>query len=244
MEPHNHEQFIRGRQRLARAIHLLLTRNDISQREMDILAKWAAPDDQAGAWLAKSQISTLLNAKLLKPGAQIFLALSQLNAALAGLALGEKPRRPLPASLRRLAVEPGPWWLAHPVTGAPLSSGDWFQIYVGEFSTDELEDGLEIFSDETARLASDRLALQVQGWMASQRLNWRQGRDEIAGMYQGTDRNRRARLFEVLTGDRRFSGAELDEDREALRFLVGRLLGRDALSVREFDCWVRGQLRE
>lgn len=240
--PHNHPQFVLGRKRLARALSLLLSRNDLSHSELDQLAAWASPDEQSGAWLAKSQISTILNAKLPKPGGQIFLSLAQINRSLAELAAGRTPAKPLPPKLRRLAVEPGPWFLAHPISGQPLSSGDWFMIYTGELTTDELEDLPEIYSQETAVMASEKLALLAQGWMAGQRLSWRAGREEIASIYQPRDRERRERLMEVLEGGRTFTGSELDEEREALRFLVGRLLGRDALGVREFDRWIRGQL--
>ena len=242
--PHNHPQFVLGRQRLARAVALLLTRNELSHSELDQLAAWAATDEQSGAWLAKSQISTILNAKLPKPGGQIFLSLAQINRAFADLAAGRTPAKPLPPRLRRLAVEPGPWFLAHPVSGQPLTSGDWFMIYSGELTTDELEDLPEIFGQETAVAASEKLALLAQGWMAEQRLSWRAGREQIASLYQPKDRERRERLLEVLSGDRTFTGSELDQEREALRFLIGRLLDRDALSVREFDRWIRGQLEE
>ena len=240
--PHNHPQFVLGRHRLARAVQLLLSRNELSHQELDIFAGWCAPDEQAGQWLAKSQISTICNAKLPKPGGQIFLSLAWINKALAELSRGEPQGRPLPPKLRRLAVAPGPWFLAHPVTGEPCDVGDWFRIYCGELTTDELEDLPDLYSRETAVIASEKLALLAQAWMAEQRLSWRAGREEIASLYGTKERERRERLLAVLSGDQQFTGAELDLEREPLRFLVGRLLGREALSVRQFDRWLRGTL--
>lgn len=241
--PHNHPKFVLGRQRLARAVGLILSNNGLSHSELEALAAWAAPDPEAGSWLAKSQISTILNAKLPKPGAQIFLSLAMINHALADFAAGRKPPKPLPPKLRRLAVEPGAWFLAHPITGEPCDGGDWFEIYCGVLTTDELEDLPQIYSRETAVIASEKLALLAQGWMVQERLNWARGREEIASLYnQSRNRERRERLLQVLAGDRHYSGPELDEERDALRFLVGDLLGREALSVREFDQWVRGNL--
>lgn len=240
--PHNHPQFVLGRHRLARALQLLLSRNELSHMELDQFSGWCAPDPGSMEWLAKSQISTICNAKLPKPGGQIFLSLARINKALADLAGGEPPGRPLPPKLRRLAVAPGPWFLAHPVTGKPLTSGDWFMIYTGELTTDELEDLPEIFSSETAAIASEKLSLLAQGWMASQNLTPRAGREEVSAIYGPVSRERRERLLSVLSGDRVFTGSELDEERESLRFLIGRLLGREALSIREFDRWVRGEL--
>jgi hypothetical protein len=178
--PHNHPQFVLGRHRLARAVQLLLTRNELSHQELDTFAGWCAPDEQAGQWLAKSQISTICNAKLPKPGGQIFLSLAWINKALAELSRGEPQGRPLPPKLRRLAVAPGPWFLAHPVTGEPCDVGDWFRIYCGELTTDELEDLPDLYSRETAVIASEKLALLAQAWMAEQRLSWRAGREETA----------------------------------------------------------------
>lgn len=242
--PHNHPQFVLGRQRLARAVRLLLSKNDLSHQELDTFAGWCAPDPQSGQWLAKSQISTLCNAKLPKPGLQIFLSLARINQALASLSKGEPKGRPLPPKLRRLAVDPGPWFLAHPITGEPCDVGDWCRIACGELTTDELEDLPEIYSQETAAIASEKLSLLAQGWMVQQKLTWARGREEVSAIYRTSDRARRERLLAVLAGDQRFTGAELDEDRDALRFLVGHLLGRDALSVREFDRWIRGVLEE
>jgi hypothetical protein len=170
--------------------------------------------------------------------------LTSLNEGLAHLSSGAPPDRPLPQRLRRLSLPPGPWFLSHPTTGKPLRPGEWFEIYCGQFTTDELEDLPEIYSGETAVAASEQLALLAQAWMYQRRLIGPSGREQIANLYRSDDRDDRERLKRVIACEHVLTGAELYKDRDRLRFLVGELLGRKALSVREFDRWVRGQLEE
>jgi hypothetical protein len=98
--PHNHPTFVAGRDRLARLVKQLVSKNDLSHKDLEDFARWAALDEQAGEWLSKSQVSTIRNAKLPKPGPQLFLALACVNLRLAELTLpaakrAERP--PLPA---------------------------------------------------------------------------------------------------------------------------------------------------
>lgn len=229
-QPHNHPQFRVGRDRLARAVRLLLSRNKLSHQELADLAQWAAEDEERAGWLNKSQVSTLRNSRLPKPGPQLFLALGTLNEALARLGR-EAPSKPLPPALRKLAVAPGPWFLEHPSTGAPCDAGDWFRIYAGLLSHPELDQLPEVFSDRDAVIASERLALLAQHWMVDQRLMVADARREIEAISP--------RLWRVVLGEQRLNAGELADERDALRFLVGRLQGRDALTVRDLDRWLR-----
>lgn len=231
-QPHNHPLFRLGRDRLARAIRLLLARNELSHQELEDFAEWAAEDEAQAGWLNKSQISTLRNSRLPKPGPQIFLALGTLNAALARLR-HDPPGRPLPPALRKLAVEPGPWFLDHPTTGEPCDAGDWFRIYAGLLSHPDLDELPEVFSDEDAAMASERLALLAQRWLLESRMLLSDARREIEAISP--------RLWRVVLGEQRLSAAELADERDALRFLVSRLQGTDALSVRDLDRWIRGR---
>lgn len=229
-QPHNHPLFRVGRDRLARAIRLLLARNDLSHKELADFAAWAAVDDEQSTWLNKSQISTLRNSRLPKPGPQLFMALGTLNQALARLGQGQ-PVKPLPQQLRKLAAEPGPWFLAHPATGAPCDAGDWFRIYAGLLAHPDLDDLPEVFTAEDASVASERLSLLAQRWMLERRLLLADARREIEAISP--------RLWRVVIGEHRLSTSELADERDALRFLVAKLQSSEALTVRDLDRWLR-----
>jgi hypothetical protein len=104
----------------------------------------------------------------------------------------------------------------------------------------------EIYSKETAIAARENLAQLAQAWTAGEQQlgSWRAGREEIASIYRVKEGARLERLLEVVSGDLKLNSTELDKEREALQFLIGRLLGRDALSMREFDRWTHGHLEE
>lgn len=241
-QPHHHSTFVLGRDRLARAVTLLLVRNGMSHKDLEQFAAWALGDTEGTVWLQKSQVSSLRNGKLPKPGAQVLVALAAANRALAELAAGDsQDRPPLPRNLRK--VEPSgdhmPWWLVSPRTGQPLSPGEWFELLIGAFTTDELGDGEAPYSDETAGINSEQFGLLVGDWMNRKRIRLAELRPRLEGMYPESSPGRRDRLWLVATGQHRWSGAELAEERDALRFCLGRLQGRDALTVRELDRWLR-----
>lgn len=243
--PHNHPTFVAGRNRLARLIKLLVGQNDLSHQDLESFASWAAMDEQSGEWLSKSQISTIRNAKLPKPGPQLFLALACVNQRLAELALppNKRPSRPsLPPQLRHLAVEPGPWFLVNPTTGQPCDEGDLFRIYCGRLQVPELEgpDTTQT-SQPQVSLACERLALLAQGWIKAQDLNsWREGKERLLQLYPERDPDRRSRIWAVILQEQELSPEEFVQEQDALRFLVGRLQGGDALPVRAWDRWLAG----
>lgn len=241
--PHNHPAFVAGRDRIARLMRQLLTKNSLSHQDLEDFARWAAIDQQAGEWLSKSQISTIKNAKLPKPGPQLFLALACVNQRLAELTqpASKRPDRPpLPANLRQLAVEPGPWYLVNPTTGQPCDEGDLFRIHCGRLVPPELEgEPISQLDARAVRLASERLALLAQGWLKSYP-SLKAGREALLELYPVQDAMRRRRLWDVLQGLEELTPQEFQEESEALRFLVGRLQGGDALPVRAFDRWLSG----
>lgn len=241
--PHNHPAFIAGRQRIARMVRLLLSKNSMSHQDLEDFARWSATDEQSGEWLSKSQISTIRNAKLPKPGPQLFLTLASVNQRLAELTqpIGKRPPRPpLPAHLRQLAVEPGPWYLVHPITGLPCHEGDLFQIYCGTLKPEELEgESAPALDERGVRLASERLALLAQGWLKTYP-SLKAGREALLELYPVEDPARRRRIWDVIQQLEDLTPEQFTQEVEALRFLVGRLQGGEALSVREFDRWVAG----
>jgi hypothetical protein len=242
--PHNHPTFVAGRDRLARLVKQLVSKNDLSHKDLEDFARWAALDEQAGEWLSKSQVSTIRNAKLPKPGPQLFLALACVNLRLAELTLpaakrAERP--PLPAHLRHLAVEPGPWYLVNPTTGQPCDEGDLFRIYCGRLEVPELEgESVPRVDARAVRLASERLALLAQGWMKAQDFpSIKAGREALLELYPVKDGARRQRLWDVIQQLEELTPEEFSEELDALRLLVGRLQG-DEMSVRGFDRWLSG----
>lgn len=238
-QPHHHEQFRVGRDRLARAVTLLLVRNDLSHQDLEDLAAWATPEADGDRWLQKSQVSSLRNSKVPKPGAQVLLALANTNRALAELARGvASDRPPLPRNLRHLG-EGSPFWLAHHSTGEPLTPGDWFEILIGLYASDELGDGAQPFSDQTAAIASEQFALLVSDWQNREAIRLPALRQALEATYPEKDPQRRELLWRVAIGERRWTGAQLSEERDALRFTIGRLEDRPALTPRELDQWVR-----
>lgn len=243
--PHNHPTFVAGRNRLARLIKLLVGQNELSHQDLEAFASWAAIDEEAGEWLSKSQISTIRNAKLPKPGPQLFLALACVNQRLAELTLppSERPARPpMPLQLRHLAVEPGPWFLANPATGLACDEGDLFRIYCGRLEVPELEgtDTTQL-SQEQVTQACERLALLAQGWIKAQDLNsWREGKEQLLQLYPEPSAERRSRIWAVILQEQELTPKEFADEQDALRFLVGRLQGGEALAVRAWDRWLAG----
>lgn len=242
--PHNHPCFVAGRKQLARFVSLLLSRNGLSHNDMETLARWSAPDEERSQWLAKSQISTIKGEKLPKPGAQIYLALAWMNHRLAELAkpIGKRPPLPnLPPSLQKLTADPGPWFLVNPETGLPCDLGDLFRIYCNELVIPELIEGDDLprISARDARLACERLALLAQGWMREQQLpSLRASREAVLKLYPQSDPDLKRRMWDVIQQVEELAPEEFMEQREAIRFLVGRLQGGEALSVRQFDRWL------
>ena len=244
-QSHNHPRFVQGRKRLAGVVRLLLDDNQLSHADMVELYRWAAPD--TGTWLSTSQLSTLRNAKLPKPGPQLFDVLGEVNLRLAQLAGDDSPAvrklsdaGPLPTNLRRLRDEP-PFFLKNPETGLAMDAGDLFRLFIGrlEFDDDRLGMDALVKSDEIARRLSEDLAMWAQRWMLGQGLLLTEAKGKILNAYEVADPKRQQRLWSVLLKERAFTGQELTEELDGLRFLVGRLERGSALSHREFDNWCR-----
>lgn len=228
---------------LGQFVNLLLSRNDLSHQDLQDFADWSAIDEEAAGWLSKSQISTIKNGLLPKPGAQLFLALSCVNQRLAELCPtdGQRPvRPPLPATLRKLAVEPGPWYLAHPTTGQPCDEGDLFRIYCGALAPPDLSmQDLQGMSTEKVRQVCNRLALLAQEWMKAQDFpSLKSAREALLELYPVKDQESRKRIWNVIQEEQVFTPHQFQQEQDALRFLVGRLQQDQALSVREFDRWL------
>lgn len=248
-QSHNHPRFVKGRKRLAGVVRLLLDDNRLSHADMVELYRWSAPD--TGAWLSTSQLSTLRNAKLAKPGPQLFDVLGEVNLRLAQLAGDDSPAvrklpdaGPLPTTLKRLRDEP-PFFLKNPETGLAMDAGDLFRLFIGRLEFDDDRLGLDalVKSDDVAKRLSDDLALWAQRWMLGQGLLPIEAKGKILNAYEVTEPKRQQRLWSVLLKERAFTGQELTEEIDGLRFLVGRLERGSALTYREFDSWCRtGQL--
>jgi hypothetical protein len=248
MEAHNHPRFVEGRNRLARVVRLLLAENQLSHSDLETFYRWACPDTPT--WLNKSQVSTLRNAKLPKPGPQLFDALSQINLRLAKLAGSNADlvqelddRGPLPPDLKHLAGTA--FFMVNPQTQQPMEVGDLFRLYVGrlEMKDQAWDDLPAVYTDDEAAQISYRLALWFQKTAAAQDRVAMEFRPQFIEAYPyAADDRRRERLWRVLMGTETLNAKELSEEREALRFTVGKLERGTALTVREFDRWCHGAL--
>lgn len=246
-EPHNHERFVQGRDRIALVVRLLLQRNGLSHTEFHEFYKWTSPDTPT--WLSRSQVSTLRNAKLPKPGPQIFDALGTVNLRFAQLAGEDSPEirelpklGPLPVGLRRLSEEK-PFFMQNPHTGLPMDGGDMFRLYCSklEIAPHQWQETPPAYDDDAAADISQRLALWAQRWMVGKQLIPNAAKSVFLNAYPVEDQQRRERCWDVALGRWLWSSDEASEERDALRFLIGNLEGRPALSVREFDRWIRGE---
>lgn len=247
-EAHNHPRFVKGRDRLALVVKLMLEENGLSHSDLQDLYRWACPDTPT--WLSRSQISTLRNSKLPKPGAQIFLGLAAINLRLAQFAGDDSPavqalesRGPLPPSLAKLKHEGKPWFMVNPQTGLPCDEGDLFRLYCGNIEIDEERWNRlpKVYKDNDAREASTSLALWAQRWMVKQKLIPISAKPELLKFYPVKEKSRQDRLWEVILGQRQFTAEEMREEADALRFLVGGVERGSALNMREFDRWRQGQ---
>lgn len=245
LEPHNHPRFVRGRDLIATSIKLLLLRNNLSHTDLEAFYRWAAPE--TAAWLSQSQISTLRNAKLPKPGPQIIDAIGEINVRLAQLSGDDSPivrdLPKLPSLPRKLAhLDGDAWFMQNPHNGLPMDGGDYFRMYCGrlEMKGTEWEKPLGAFSDENAAEVSQRIAVWAQRWMVAHELIPMEAKERFLTEYQPTDPKRRERCWDVVLGRTQWNGPQLSEERDALRFLVGAHERSKAFSVREFDRWVKG----
>lgn len=248
-EAHNHPRFVRGRDMLALVVKLLLQENNLSHTDLQDLFRWACPDTPT--WLSRSQISTLRNSKLPKPGAQIFLGLAAINLRLAQLAGDDSPMvqaltplGPLPLSLARLKEEKEkPYFVVNPQTGMPCDEGDLFRLYCGSLEIEEEQWNRmrSKYSDSDAARISTQLALWAQRWMVRQGLIPLEGRSKILDAYPNKQSKRREKLWEVILGQSKWTGDELREEADGLRFLIGTIERGSAFSLREFDRWCRGE---
>jgi hypothetical protein len=246
-EAHNHPRFVKGRDMLALVVKLLLEENSLSHTDLQDLYRWACPDTPT--WLSRSQISTLRNAKLPKPGAQIFLGLAAINLRLAQLAGDDSPmvqalekRGPLPPNLARFRQEK-PYFVVNPQTGMPLDEGDLFRLYCSSLEIDEEHWNRmkSLYSNRDAAQISTQLALWAQRWMVKQGLIPLEGRSQILDAYPNKESRKRDKLWEVILGQSKWTGEELREEADRLRFLIGTIERGTAFSIRDFDRWCRGE---
>jgi hypothetical protein len=239
--PHTHANFQLGRDRLAAALVRLLESNELSHSAFEGFLAWCVDDRHAAGWLAASQVSSLRNAKLPKPGPQIFMALGAVNQGLYELTQGA-PTRPLPKGCRHLADNPDVWFLAHPATGEPMGAANWFELYCGLLDCPELDKLPGIFTEDQAHNASQFFALLAAGWKGvelesgttSQKL-----RGKFDKLIPEIPKARAERIWKAANGKHIFTAEELKAERDVLRFVVGGLLDRQALTVREFDRWTQ-----
>lgn len=242
-EAHHHPRFVEGRSRLATVVRLLLAENDLSHADLEAFYRWACPETPT--WLNKSQVSTLRNAKLPKPGPQLFDALAQINLRMAQLAGNTSPmvqalddRGPLPSELKHL--RDGAFWVPNPQTNQPMDVGDLFRVYVGrlELSGSLWEELPEVYTDAEAAQISGHLGLWFQQRLLKDGKTLLEGNPLLMELYPAAkDAKRLKRLQLVLGGHEVYTSKDLNEERDALRFLTGKLERGSAFSVREFDRW-------
>lgn len=248
-EAHNYPQFVQGRDRLALVVRLLLEQNGLSHSDMQAFFRWCCSDTPT--WFNRSQISTIRNSKLPKPGPQIFLGIAEINLRLAQLAGDDspmvqelEPRGPLPADLKHLAnPDHKPFYVVNPKTGFPMDEGDLFKLFCGRIEMDgeRWEKMPAVYDDDEASQISGQMAVWAQRWMAKRNLIPLEGRSELLKAYPPTDPKRIERLWNVVLGQSRWKGRELRDEADALRFMVGTMERGSAYSIREFDRWCRGQ---
>ena len=246
IESHNHPRFVAGRDRLAMVIKQFLTKNSLTHSQLHDFYVWAEPETPT--WLANSQISTLRNSKLPKPGPQIFDAIGMINLRLAQLAGDDSPmvrdlpeRPPLPAQLRHLIDNA--WFMRNPHNGLAMDSGDFFRLYCGrlEMEGTEWEEPTKPFSDDDAIQLSKRFAVWAQRWMVSKEMIPLEAREVFLAAYPLKDKKRQDRCWDVALGRVQWTGKQLSEERDALRFLIGQHERGSTLNVRELDRWASGQ---
>lgn len=247
-EAHNHPRFVKGRDRLALVVRLLLEENGLSHTDMQDLFRWACPDTTT--WLSRSQISTLRNSKLPKPGAQIFLGLAAINLRLAEMAGDDspavkalEPRGPLPPNLKTLRLDGKPWFFANPETGLPCDEGDLFRLFCGSLEIDDerWQRLPTVYKEADAREVSTQLALWAQRWMVKQGLIPLSAKPALLKAYPIKEKSRQDRLWEVILGQKQYTAEELREEADSLRILVGGIERGSALTFNEFDRWRHGQ---
>lgn len=216
-------RYIHGLRVFTRAFRALMLRNGLSNQNLEDLANWAYPEQRS--WLGSGQISMLRNGQYLRPGPKIFDSLGQLNIALARLAgcehgeAGEEGQRVGPPPLAPWAPE-APYWLAHPLTGCPLTAGDLFMVWIGRLDLDRVP------LEPTAELAesfSPWLARHCQQWCADRGILFSDGLPRILEAYPSRDEPRIERLKLVLAGFGTFSVDELTAELVDLTAMVRKL---------------------
>lgn len=246
METHNHPIFIQGRQRLAVLVELLLRENSLSHADLQALYRWSCPE--TASWFASSQVSSLRNAKLPKPGAQVFMAIAEINLRLAQLAGDDSPAvkelsscGPLPPKLKRLK-DIKPFFVVNPKTGFPMDVGDIFKVYCGKIDIDgeEFTRMGNSYTKLEAKELSGQLAVWAQRWMVKQGLIPLLARTQVMDHYPIKNKERQDRLWDVILGQQEFTAKELVEEVDALRFLIGGIERESAFNIREFERWRQG----
>ena len=243
-QTHNHPIFTQGREQLAFVVRLLLVENRLSHVQMQDLYRWSAP--ATASWFASSQVSALRNAHLPKPGAQLFVAIAEINLRLAQLAGDDSPAvkaldacGPLPTNLKKLR-DTKPFYVTNPDTGLPMDVGDLFLLYCGKLVIEQDLHSLSFYTAQEAKELSGQIAVWAQRWMVKQGLIPLLGRAKIMECYPAKEKERQERIWDVVLSQQEFTADEVLEEADSLRFLVGCIDRGSALTVREFDRWRRG----
>ena len=245
-ETHNHPIFVRGRQQLGLMVDLLLRENNLSHANMQDLYRWSCPE--TASWFASSQVSSLRNANLSKPGAQLFMAVAEINLRLAQLAGDDGPAVKalskcglLPPKLKHLR-ESKPFYVANPETGLAMDVGDIFRMYCGKLHIDssQFEKQRKTYTELEAKELSGQLAVWAQRWMVKQGLIPLLARTQLMDQYPVKDKSRQDQLWEVILGQDEFTAKQLVEEADSLRFLIGGIERESAFSIREFERWRQG----
>lgn len=246
-EAHDHPQFAQGRDRLALIVKLLLQQNGLSHAQLHDFYLWCIGDGPS--WLSRSQISTLRNSKLPKPGGPVFDALASINLRLAQLAGETSPEidalpalGPLPTDLKRLREEK-PFFMRNPHTGLAMDVGDLFRVYCSRLQLDEngWGDLPPTFDERDAERISNRLAVWAQRWMVGQGLIPVEAKKPFLEAYPVEDKKRQERLWAVALGQKTYGSADVCTERDDLLQLIGQHELNRPLGLREFDQWSRGQ---
>ena len=243
-ETHNHPLFIKGREQLAFVIRSLLVENRLSHNQVQDLYRWSAP--AAASWFSSSQVSGLRNAKLPKPGAQLFMAIAEINLRLAQLAGDDSPAvkelddcGPLPTNLKKLR-DIKPFYVINPDTGLPLDVGDLFRLYCGKLVIDQDLPLPSIYTAQETKELSGQLAVWAQRWMVKRGLIPLLARTKIMECYPVKEKEQQERIWSVILSQEELKPDEVIEEADSLRFLIGCIERGTALTVREFDRWRRG----
>ena len=182
---------------MAHLIHVWHERNGWSHKVLPALA-----DILDLGRVHNSQISNLRNGKLVSPGPEVFLALSQVNHVLyQGIDdIRDRFIDDYPELLKFLDDS------AIPLLGddqKPLSAGDFLEIFVGLAPLPSCFNWF--IKDEEA----SKLSAALADYFCDRR-TWRQCREKVMAAYPVQKPDRRERFAEVMAGLRDYTAEELD----------------------------------